>query len=99
MELHGGPFTQSVSRYGVQCQEEGLLALTFFKENNHAVTVTSDSYVTMLQEYFMSALNDMDLNHDNVWFQQGAKAHTSRISMGFLREAFPDPLISLREET
>ena len=50
----------------------------------------------MLKEVFMSALNDMDLNHDNVWFQQGAKAHTSCISMGFLREAFPDRLISLR---
>ena len=45
----------------------------------------------------MPALNDMDLDNDNVWFQQdGATAHTFRISMGFLREAFPDRLISLR---
>lgn len=43
----------------------------------------------------MPALEAMEL--DNVWFQQdGATAHTARVSMDCLREAFPGRLISLR---
>ena len=45
----------------------------------------------------LSSLINMDLDNDNVWFQQdGTTAHNACISMGFLREAFPDRLISLR---
>lgn len=49
----------------------------------------------MIRQFFLPALNEMNL--DNVWFQQdGATAHTSRVSMGVLRAAFPERLISLR---
>lgn len=49
----------------------------------------------MIQDFFIPAINAMNL--DNVWFQQdGATAHTARISMEFLRETFPGQLISLR---
>ena len=78
----------------------GIIGPYFFQENSRAITVTSDRYVTMLREFFMPALINMDMDNDNVWFQQdGATVHTARISMGFLREAFPDRLISLRGET
>ena len=45
--------------------------------------------------FFFPALKEVEL--DNVWFQQdGATAHTARISMDFLREVFPRRGISLR---
>ena len=45
--------------------------------------------------FVFPALKEVEL--DNVWFQQdGATAHTARISMDFLREVFPRRLISLR---
>ena len=73
----------------------GIIGPYFFHENNRAVTVTSERYLAMIQDFFIPAINAMNL--DNVWFQQdGATAHTARISMEFLRETFPGQLISLR---
>lgn len=67
----------------------------FFEENERAVSVTSDRYVEMIQEFFLPTLNEMDVG--DVWFQQdGATAHTARISMTLLRQHFQERLISLR---
>jgi hypothetical protein len=44
-------------------------------------------------------LEEMAEDHDleNVWFQQdGATAHTARISLGVLQQMFPGRLVSLR---
>ena len=96
-ELHERPLHSDRVTVWCAMSRVGIIGPYFFQENNHAVTVTSDRYLTMIQEFFMPALEDMDLDNDNVWFQQdGATAHTTRISMGFLREAFPERLISPR---
>ena len=63
-----------------------------FKESVVAVTVNSDRYVNMLEEFFLPRTDELD--HEDIWFQQdGATAHTSKASMAVLREHFPEHLI------
>ena len=66
-----------------------------FAEDDCTVTVNSEWYVAMIQEFFAPALEE--LNAGLVWFQQDVPtAHTARKSMAVLREIFPGRLISLR---
>lgn len=59
------------------------------------MTVNSDWYVNMLQEFFFPRLDELDLG--GIWVQQGGPtAHTSKASIAVLREHFPLPLISIR---
>ncbi|QQP32968.1 Transposable element Tc3 transposase, partial [Caligus rogercresseyi] len=52
------------------------------------VTVNSERYVKMLQDFFLLPIEELD--RGQIWFQQdGATAHTSRASMNVLREHFP----------
>jgi hypothetical protein len=49
----------------------------------------------MIQDYFQPALEAMEL--EDTWFQQdGATAHTARVTMNCLKQMFPGRLISLR---
>lgn len=95
-QLHTRPL--HCPRVTVWCSvaEFGIWGPYFFEENNVTVTVNSERYCVMLQTFLRPKLNELD-DSDNVWFQQdGATAHTSRRTMGILREMFPDHLISLR---
>lgn len=66
-----------------------------FEENEQALSVASDRYVNMINKCFLPTLNRMGV--ENVWFQQdGATAHTARVSMTVLWQNFPGHLISLR---
>ena len=77
----------------------GICSPYFFKEDNVTVTVNSDRYCEMLETFLIPKLNVLH-DMDNVWFQQdGATAHTSRRTMGILREMFPGHLISLHGGT
>lgn len=59
-----------------------------YKENERAVSVTSDHYVHIIEEFFLPTLNKMDV--EDVLFQQdGATAHTCRISITILWQHFP----------
>ncbi|GFV08959.1 DUF4817 domain-containing protein [Trichonephila clavipes] len=48
----------------------------------------------MIQQFFLLALQERNL--DNVWLQDRSTAHTSRVSTGISRAAFPERIISLR---
>lgn len=73
----------------------GIIGPYFFEEDNRTVTVNSERYMAMIENFFLPSLENMDVGE--VWFQQdGATAHTSRISMRLLRETFPGRLISNR---
>ena len=53
----------------------------------------------MLQNFLRPKLSKLfnERGAENVWFQQdGATAHTSRCSLGILREMFPVHVVSLR---
>jgi len=73
---------------------------TEFKFYGVTVTVNSDRYCAMLQNFFQPQLGEIfndEHGADNVWFQEdGATAHTSRRSLSLLREMFSGHVISLR---
>ena len=94
-ELHQRPL--HALRVTVWCalSRVDIIGQWFFKENEQAVSMTSDRYVNMINECFLPTLNQMGV--ENLWFQQdGATAHTARASMTILRQNFPGHLISSR---
>ena len=94
-ELHEQPL--HTKRVSVWCaiSRIGIIGPWFFEENERAVTVNSERYVSMIVDFFLPKLKEMNVGE--VWFQQdGATAHTARRSMNILREHFPERLISLR---
>lgn len=76
--------------------EKGIIGPYFFEDNDgRTVTVNAQRYLDMLEEYFLPELRRQRIEIRNVWFQQdGATAHTARISMEFLRRTFPTRVIS-----
>jgi len=67
----------------------------FLEENGHTVTVTGDSYLSMLREFFYPELRRMRISFNSVWFQQdGAAPHIAQPVMTELRRKFPNKLIS-----
>jgi hypothetical protein len=72
------------------------LVLIFFEdETGNAVTVTSDRYVHMVNEFLLQELRRLDMDTATFWFQQdGAIAHTARQSMNTLRTVFEHRVIS-----
>lgn len=75
----------------------GIIGPYFFEDGEgRAVTVTSQRYINMLQTFLAPELRQRGIA-DVTWFQQdGATAHTSRASMGELREMFGARVISHR---
>jgi hypothetical protein len=72
----------------------GIIGPYFFEDcNGHAIIVTSDRYVNMLNVFLLPQLANRNL--PQIWFQQdGATTHTARQSMAVLRPAFRGRLIS-----
>lgn len=76
----------------------GILGPYFFEdERGNPVTVNSERYVEMLQTFLLDAIRQLQLPLDVTWYQQdGARPHTSNMSMEVLREMFPGRLLSQR---
>lgn len=77
----------------------GVIGPYFFEENGQTVTVNAERYVSMLDNFFEPQLEELmeETNMGDIWFQQdGATAHTARVSMTKLRQMFPTHLVSLR---
>ena len=68
----------------------GTIEPYFFEdEYGQAVTVNSERYMAMFQDYFIPHLEENEYDIPNIWFQQdGATAHTAGASMNVVREAF-----------
>ncbi|GFX67399.1 putative transposable element [Trichonephila clavipes] len=66
----------------------------FFKNNaGHNVTVNGDRYRVMITNFFITELNNHDVQE--LWFQQdGATCHTARATIDLLKDTFGDRLIS-----
>ncbi|GFW34264.1 retrovirus-related Pol polyprotein from transposon TNT 1-94 [Trichonephila clavipes] len=59
----------------------------------HNVTVKGDRYRAMITNFFISELNNHDVQE--LWFQQdGATCHTARATIDLLKDTFGDRLIS-----
>ena len=77
----------------------GVWGPYFFEEKGVTVTVTSDRYCELLERFLHPKVVQLLAAHnpDDVWFQQdGATSHTSRRSLGILRDMFLGHLVSLR---
>ncbi|GFU70486.1 DUF4817 domain-containing protein [Trichonephila clavipes] len=71
----------------------GIIGPYFFKnDEGHNVTVNGDRYRTLITNFFISELNNHDVQE--LWFQQdGVTCHTARATMDFLKDTFGDRLI------
>ena len=59
------------------------------------VAVNAERYNHMLETFFLPEMRGCNWNTARAWFQQnGATAHTARLSMNTLRTAFPGRLLS-----
>lgn len=77
----------------------GVIGPYFFEEEGVTVTVNSDRYGAMLQNYLHPRIEAITEEEglQELWFQQdGATAHTARNSLNLLRQMFPGHLVSRR---
>lgn len=98
-ELHQRPLHSPKVTVWCAVFKFGVWGPYFFEQDGVTVTVNSDRYCAMLQNFLRPKLGDVFDEHgaENVWFQQdGATSHTSRRSLGILREMFPGHVVSLR---
>ncbi|XP_069594588.1 bromodomain-containing protein 7 isoform X2 [Ranitomeya imitator] len=94
-EVHERPLHSDRVTVWCAISRVGIIGPYFFQDNGRAITVNSERYLSMIQDYFQLALEAMEL--EDTWFQQdGATAHTARVTMNCLRQMFPGRLISLR---
>ena len=69
----------------------------FENEIGEAVTVNSDRYRAMLNEFLFTKIEEEDIG--NIWFQQdGTTCHTAEVTLDVLRPAFEDRIISRRAD-
>ena len=63
----------------------------FFEEDNLTVTVNTDRYIRMLEQDFLPDLERSGLRREDMYFQHdNATTHTSKRTMEFLRNKFPE---------
>lgn len=76
----------------------GIIGPYFFEDGRgRTLTVNSERYVEMLDEFFVPQLQNFPGYNQRTWFQQdGATSHTSNRSLPRVREIFPNKLISRR---
>ncbi|GFW75528.1 putative DD41D transposase [Trichonephila clavipes] len=72
----------------------GIIGPYFFKnDEDHNVSVNGDRYRALITNFFISELNNHDVQE--LWFQQdGGTCHTARATIDLLKDTFGDRLIS-----
>lgn len=59
--------------------------------------LNGERYLQMLQEEIIPAVRNLNVDFDEIWFQQdGCPAHNARTNLEFLRTTFPERLICSR---
>jgi len=76
----------------------GVIGPYFFEdEAGRAVTINSARYTQMLRTFLEPDLQRLDVETQNLWFQQdGTTAHSARTAVRVLKEMFPTRVISRR---
>lgn len=93
-QLHEKPLHSPRVTVWCAVSRQHVIGPFFFEEDGVAVTVNANRYVRMINDFFFLQLQMLNLQQD-VWFQQdGATAHTARVSMTLLRNLFPGHVIS-----
>lgn len=94
-ELHERPLHSPKVTVWCGVTKKCVIGPYFFEENGQTVTVNSQRYLTMLNDFLIPEIRRNRLNHNRIWFQQdGATAHTANVVMNFLRRKFPGRVIS-----
>ena len=88
--------TQNESLFGAGFMSRDIIGPFFFEnEQEDAVTVNSERYRAMLNEFLFTKNKEEDI--DNIWFQQhDATCHTAEATLDLLRSVFEDRIISRR---
>ena len=85
-----------LKRITVRCGfwSRGIIGSFFFQiKEGEAVTVNSDRYRSMLNEFMFTRIEEEDIS--NIWFQQdGVTGHTAEATLDVLRPVFEDWIIS-----
>jgi hypothetical protein len=72
----------------------GIVRPYFFEDSSeHTVTVNSQHYVSMFENFLGPELACHPVNEDTFFQQDGATSHTSRISTNVVRNFFPNHVI------
>ena len=75
------------------CADRIIGPFFFEDDDGKAVTVNGHRYRAMIDTFLRTEVENNDL--EEYWFQQdGATAHTARLTMNLLREMFPGRLVS-----
>lgn len=95
-ELHQRPLHSEKVTVWCAVSRLGVIGPYFFEDAQGAiVTVNSERYIAMLENFFIPEFRRRGIDTRNVWFQQdGATAHTARASMEVVRRIFPGHVIS-----
>ena len=77
-----------------------LLGLYWFKENGHTVTINSERYIAILDQFHGDLTQKLTQGQLRLaWFiQDGARPHTAHASLKHLRVFFKNCLISLNTD-
>ena len=100
-ELHQKPLHSKKVTVWCAIGKTAVIGPHFFEDHDgNAVSVTSERYIGMINNFFVPELRRRRIPIRRVWFQQdGATAHTARASMGVLQHIFGDRLISRFADT
>jgi len=92
-ELHQRPTYDPTVSVWCPVWSRGIIGPYFFEdEDRKAITVTSQHYTEMINEFLSPNLSP---NNGTLWFQQdGTTAHTAVISIAALHHLFPQRVIS-----
>jgi hypothetical protein len=92
--LNGYIHSQKVTVW-CRISQLGIIGPSFFEnEREQAVTINSKRYLGMLQEFLIAHLKENEVDTEKIWFQQdGATAHTTRVSIAFLHKIFHGSVI------
>ena len=95
-QLHERPLHSPQVVVWCAISAQGIIGPYFFEGNDGvSVTANAERYNHMLETFFLPELRRRNWNMARAWFQQdGATAHTARLSMNTLRAAFPGRLLS-----
>ncbi|CAK9810866.1 Mariner Mos1 transposase [Anthophora plagiata] len=99
-ELHALPLHSPKVTVWCAMSSIGIIGPYFFEEGGVTVTVNSNRYCNMLENFLCPKNEEYRQKHnlEDFWFQQdGATAHTARRPREILQEMFPGRVISLHE--
>lgn len=76
---------------------DGVVGPYFFEVGGETVTITTDTYLSMMNGKFVPELKKRGCNMSKLWFQQdGAAPHTANRALEWMQETFGRKVISLK---